>query len=496
MRDEGRRSRALSSGGTSSETPAPKEVRHGCEHASHPANADASPPRAGCPWLGADRDDDGRRDGQGDRRHRRAGTASIKHRTSSPRWDCGYRCRSSGGARSDLIHGRADNRKPPATLLHRQLPLPKETWTGPDGRSSRCRTTGQFKNVQAHQIDGSLYQFDGPRDRPALSSSPTRAAQRRLPRPWERRPATTPIDFGTGESTSWATELRGPAPDVQPGSLPRGGTGSSHRSTRRRPDGAADRIDALANRLSTSTCRRATLHRCEESAAPVLQRLRRERRRTAEGNRQPRRGRHPEVHQRRRLGHRPPVRRARNAACREPPGFDFSSCDGANGRVLRDAVQHARATSNRRSAPRPRRSHDFIDYAVATYNVDPRRVYITGLSCGAFGVWEYLARTPADREGPRPPSRSPARAVPAPGRRPVAALDADADLGVPRRARRHGRSAGKHHDDDQSRAVRASTRTRRSSPSIPDRDHNSWDPSRTAEPTASHLRLDAELHKP
>ena len=32
----------------------------------------------------------------------------------------------------------------------------------------------------------------------------------------------------------------------------------------------------------------------------------------------------------------------------------------------------------------------FIDYALATYNVDPTRVYITGLSCGAFGVWEYL----------------------------------------------------------------------------------------------------------
>lgn len=35
--------------------------------------------------------------------------------------------------------------------------------------------------------------------------------------------------------------------------------------------------------------------------------------------------------------------------------------------------------------------HDFIDYATAEYDVNPARVYVTGLSCGGFGVWEYLA---------------------------------------------------------------------------------------------------------
>jgi predicted peptidase len=33
----------------------------------------------------------------------------------------------------------------------------------------------------------------------------------------------------------------------------------------------------------------------------------------------------------------------------------------------------------------------FIDYALATYDVDPARVYLTGLSCGAYGAWMYLA---------------------------------------------------------------------------------------------------------
>jgi hypothetical protein len=39
----------------------------------------------------------------------------------------------------------------------------------------------------------------------------------------------------------------------------------------------------------------------------------------------------------------------------------------------------------------PGELHDFIDYAIVNYDVDPDRVYVTGLSCGAFGVWEYLA---------------------------------------------------------------------------------------------------------
>ena len=39
----------------------------------------------------------------------------------------------------------------------------------------------------------------------------------------------------------------------------------------------------------------------------------------------------------------------------------------------------------------PDEVHSFIAYAVAAYNVDPSRVYVTGLSCGGYGTWEYLA---------------------------------------------------------------------------------------------------------
>ena len=40
---------------------------------------------------------------------------------------------------------------------------------------------------------------------------------------------------------------------------------------------------------------------------------------------------------------------------------------------------------------RPNDIAAFLSYAIATYDVDPTRVYLTGLSCGAFGAWEYLS---------------------------------------------------------------------------------------------------------
>lgn len=33
----------------------------------------------------------------------------------------------------------------------------------------------------------------------------------------------------------------------------------------------------------------------------------------------------------------------------------------------------------------------FLDWAFLTYNVDRGRVYLTGVSCGAIGIWDYLA---------------------------------------------------------------------------------------------------------
>jgi predicted peptidase len=39
----------------------------------------------------------------------------------------------------------------------------------------------------------------------------------------------------------------------------------------------------------------------------------------------------------------------------------------------------------------PTELHDFVSFAIAAYEVDPERVYLTGLSCGAFASFEYAA---------------------------------------------------------------------------------------------------------
>jgi predicted peptidase len=77
----------------------------------------------------------------------------------------------------------------------------------------------------------------------------------------------------------------------------------------------------------------------------------------------------------------------------EPPGFDFSPCDGQPwGGSCGMQIQHDNHNAQPAFCTTPDEVHDFIDYAIAHYNVDPKRVYVTGLSCGAFGVWEYLAK--------------------------------------------------------------------------------------------------------
>lgn len=42
--------------------------------------------------------------------------------------------------------------------------------------------------------------------------------------------------------------------------------------------------------------------------------------------------------------------------------------------------------------PAPDEIRDFLAHALSTYRVDPSRVYLTGLSCGAIGSWNYLGR--------------------------------------------------------------------------------------------------------
>jgi poly(3-hydroxybutyrate) depolymerase len=71
---------------------------------------------------------------------------------------------------------------------------------------------------------------------------------------------------------------------------------------------------------------------------------------------------------------------------------DYGHCDTVDfpGSCLM-ATQHDLGSPDDNSfCITPTQVHDFIAYAVSAYDVDPSRIYLTGLSCGGFGTWEYL----------------------------------------------------------------------------------------------------------
>jgi len=84
----------------------------------------------------------------------------------------------------------------------------------------------------------------------------------------------------------------------------------------------------------------------------------------------------------------------------EEPGFDFSPCADVNpwGGSCGMQLLHDRGNVQPAPCTVPDEVRDFIEYALANYNVDPSRVYITGHSCGGYGVWEYLAKYGAERK--------------------------------------------------------------------------------------------------
>jgi dienelactone hydrolase len=48
------------------------------------------------------------------------------------------------------------------------------------------------------------------------------------------------------------------------------------------------------------------------------------------------------------------------------------------------------SSQNASGCPSPAGLKAFLDWSIAHYNVDPARIYLTGLSCGAIGTWDYL----------------------------------------------------------------------------------------------------------
>lgn len=84
----------------------------------------------------------------------------------------------------------------------------------------------------------------------------------------------------------------------------------------------------------------------------------------------------------------------------------------------------------------PAEIHAFIDYAIAEYDVDPDRVYLTGLSCGAVGAWRYVAQYVDEQIAAFVPIAGDGRGAWSAqrcdlGRLPIWAFHGDADTTVP-----------------------------------------------------------------
>ena len=71
----------------------------------------------------------------------------------------------------------------------------------------------------------------------------------------------------------------------------------------------------------------------------------------------------------------------------------YAPCDGVvHGGSCAMRIQHEQGhPENGSICHTPAEVHDFLSYAITSYDVDPDRVYLTGLSCGATGAWEYVA---------------------------------------------------------------------------------------------------------
>ncbi|WP_446219964.1 carboxylesterase family protein [Micromonospora sp. IBHARD004] len=82
--------------------------------------------------------------------------------------------------------------------------------------------------------------------------------------------------------------------------------------------------------------------------------------------------------------HASPQNDAHYAPCEGEGVVHFGSCAMS--------IQHDLGhPPNGSACTTPAEVHKFLSYAIASYDVDPEQVYLTGLSCGAFAAWEYVA---------------------------------------------------------------------------------------------------------
>jgi hypothetical protein len=303
------------------------------------------------------------------------------------RWDCGYPMKVVG-EETHQVQVRADKKLDGTAYVTDNYEF-KEVWTAADGRSFTLTADALAKDLKAKSVGGSVYEFTfkNPgqpftiidssgvvvyRDRGNISFSYT-------------------IDLADGTFNFLDVRVSGPHPGFDVGTCkavaPLVGTDSAQ-YLKPRPIGSTDSAMGYYEYLPPSYSDSGT-------SSPLLVAL--------NGYGENGDGTPDGIHNLLATGiprfidvggwptDRPLVVLAAQHV-EEPPGFDFGPCDGVNwGGSCAMQLQHDRNHVSPTFCTTPAEIHDFIAYALARYNVDPKRVYVTGLSCGGFGAWEYLA---------------------------------------------------------------------------------------------------------
>jgi len=302
-------------------------------------------------------------------------------------WECGYEMHVVG-TESHLVQVRAD-KKLDGNLFFTNNYQFWATWTAADGRWFTLSANGVFKDIKAKSLGGSLYEFTFHEvGQPFVITDSTGTV---VSRDRGNITGTYTIDIDDGSET-FGLEIKGPHPmfdaDLCKAVEPLTG-GDSARYLTARPIGSTDFSMGFYEYLPpsyTATGAKSPLllffngygENGDGTAAGLSSLV------------------FAGIPRYINVGgwstDRPFVVLSLQHV-EAAPGFDFSSCDGQPwGGSCNMQVQHELDNASPAFCTTPDEVNNFIAYAVAHYNVDPTRVYVTGLSCGAFGIWEYLAK--------------------------------------------------------------------------------------------------------
>ena len=314
-----------------------------------------------------------------------------EHSTEEPYhfvdWSCGYPMEVDG-TQTHVVHVRANKKVDDIAFFSDNYAF-TETWTNADGDSFTVSGNGVFKDVRAKHLEGSIYQFrvqESGQPRVITDSSGALIARDRGNIRFDFT-----IDLDDGAFNFLGFNVAGPhllfEIDLCKVVAPITGNDSASHHTAR-PIGSTDFSMGYYEYLPPSYTEAG-------AASPLLITLNGYGE-TGDGT--------PEAVDRLLFAGIPrfidiggwptdrPFVVLSLQHVEDAPGFDFGPCGGVEwDGSCNMQRQHDLDNAQPAFCTTPDEVHDFIAHAVANYNVDPARVYLTGLSCGAYGLFEYLA---------------------------------------------------------------------------------------------------------